>query len=193
MLSRRNLSYPSRRSSPNSSLINRLEPLCFLFPTPVLCFQQLAASFLKTPGVGVPLRDGRCTEAQKCPSVSPLPATLTHSVPRKSFPCHSYANTRDRGVTPPPKFFSPLATRHSPLPLTPFRINTCKSVSKQTTLTSFRINTYEKRGEGGPLSPTTHRPLPTLPTLRLVRVAIGGLETGRFGQGKVSEIERSCK
>src|SRR5713226_2942785 len=28
----------------------------------------------------------------------------------------------------------------------PFRINTCKSVSKQTTLTSFRINTYEKQG-----------------------------------------------
>jgi hypothetical protein len=29
------------------------------------------------------------------------------------------------------------------------RINTCKSVSKQTTLTSFRMNTCEKRGEGG--------------------------------------------
>jgi len=28
--------------------------------------------------------------------------------------------------------------------LNPFRINTCKSVSKQTTLTMFRINTYEK-------------------------------------------------
>jgi hypothetical protein len=33
--------------------------------------------------------------------------------------------------------------------ITPFRINTCKSVSKQRTLTSFTINTYEKhRGEG---------------------------------------------
>ncbi len=31
----------------------------------------------------------------------------------------------------------------------PFRINTCKSVSKQRTLTTFRMNTYEKRGEGG--------------------------------------------
>jgi hypothetical protein len=30
-----------------------------------------------------------------------------------------------------------------------FRINTCKSVSKQMTLTPFRMNTYEKRGEGG--------------------------------------------
>jgi len=33
--------------------------------------------------------------------------------------------------------------------ITSFRINTCKSVSKQRTLTTFRINTYEKRGEGG--------------------------------------------
>src|ERR1700674_73169 len=30
-----------------------------------------------------------------------------------------------------------------------FRINTCKSVSKQMTLTPFRINTYEKQGGGG--------------------------------------------
>src|SRR5712692_5520525 len=31
----------------------------------------------------------------------------------------------------------------------PFRINTCKSDSKQTTLSTFRINTYEKhRGWG---------------------------------------------
>src|SRR6266849_10488791 len=32
----------------------------------------------------------------------------------------------------------------------PFRMNTCESVSKQRTLTPFRINTYEKQGEGGP-------------------------------------------
>jgi hypothetical protein len=38
--------------------------------------------------------------------------------------------------------------------VTTFRINTCKSVSKQTTLTTFRINTYEKPGEGVP--PATH-------------------------------------
>jgi len=36
-----------------------------------------------------------------------------------------------------------------------FRINTCKSVSKQTTLTPFRMNTYEKQGGGGvSISPT---------------------------------------
>src|SRR5712692_1280566 len=33
--------------------------------------------------------------------------------------------------------------------ITTFRINTCKSVSKQRTLTLFRINTYKKQGEGG--------------------------------------------
>ena len=32
--------------------------------------------------------------------------------------------------------------------ITTFRINTCESVSKQTTLTSFRINTCEKHREG---------------------------------------------
>ena len=34
--------------------------------------------------------------------------------------------------------------------VSPFRINTCKSVSKQTTLSTFRMNTYEKQaGWGG--------------------------------------------
>src|SRR5260370_291352 len=34
-------------------------------------------------------------------------------------------------------------------PCKSFRINTCKSVSKQRTLTVFRMNTCEKPGEGG--------------------------------------------
>ena len=33
--------------------------------------------------------------------------------------------------------------------LNPFRINTCKSVSKQTTLSPFRMNTYKKHTGGG--------------------------------------------
>jgi hypothetical protein len=33
-------------------------------------------------------------------------------------------------------------------PASPFKINTCKSVSKQRTLSAFRMNTCEKRGEG---------------------------------------------
>jgi hypothetical protein len=34
------------------------------------------------------------------------------------------------------------------LRLTMFRMNTSKNEAKQATLTSFRINTYEKHGEG---------------------------------------------
>src|SRR5258706_5276092 len=34
--------------------------------------------------------------------------------------------------------------------LSTFRMNTCKSVSKQRTLTPFRMNTCEKPGGGGP-------------------------------------------
>src|SRR5260370_25099665 len=59
--------------------------------------------FLQNTGGGIPLRDFfRCTEALACLFVSPLFATLTHSVSRKSFACHSYANTRDGGVTVAP-------------------------------------------------------------------------------------------
>ncbi len=47
----------------------------------------------------------------------------------------------------------PFSYSPNPLPCPPkiFKINTCKSVSKQTTLTPIRMNTYEKhRGEGAP-------------------------------------------
>ncbi len=223
VFSRRNLSYPSRRSTPNSRPVNLLQfTRCggtLFYPEPrrvrsqksQLLYNQAnpacppwqvyspwrdsclprasrglpslprvrSAKGCKTPGVGVPLRDFvRCTAAQKCLFVSPLLATLRHSVSRKSFPCHSYANTRDGGVTPSPKSFAPLvyperllrrATRHSPLALTTFRINTCKSVSKQTTLTSFRINTYEKRGGGGyPSFPCLQRPASKPPASRTI-------------------------
>jgi hypothetical protein len=148
-----------------------LQTLCPRQKSQPLCNQANPASFQKTPGVwGGPLpsldlhesqvtshksRPSSCAETQKCRSASPLPATLTHSLSRNPFPCHSYANTRDRGVTPAPRFFSPLTTRHSPLQfLNTFKINTCKSVSKQRTSSPFRINTYEKPGGRGraPLS-----------------------------------------
>src|SRR5260370_40890412 len=45
--------HPPRHSTPNSRPFNRLRPLCSLLPAPVLCFQSFAASFPKTPGVGV--------------------------------------------------------------------------------------------------------------------------------------------
>jgi hypothetical protein len=37
-------------------------------------------------------------------------------------------------------------------PINTFRMNTCKSVSKQRTLSPFRMNTYAKTGGGGPSS-----------------------------------------
>jgi hypothetical protein len=50
----------------------------------------------------VPFRPASCAETQKWRFASPLFATLTDSLSRKSFPCHSYANTRDGGVPIPP-------------------------------------------------------------------------------------------
>ena len=97
----------------------------------------------------------RAREAQKALRASPLFATLTHSLSRKSFACHSYANTRDGRAAPSPIFSSALVY---PLALTTFRINTCKSVSKQTTLTSFRMNTCKKRGEGGGIRTLSDNP-----------------------------------
>jgi hypothetical protein len=41
-----------------------------------------------------------CAKTQKHLSASPLFATLTHSLSRNPFVCHSYANTRDRGASP---------------------------------------------------------------------------------------------
>jgi len=128
-----------------------LPSLCALFCIRFLCFQSFAASFCKTPGVGVPpqipplesatsslflalsaasegfplqlqllqlsirrrmriLRDDRELTQSHSPfsplatrpsplSSRPLFATLTHTLSRKSFPCHSYADTRDGSVT----------------------------------------------------------------------------------------------
>src|ERR1700676_211000 len=66
-------------------------------------FSIACALFDKNTGGGIPLQDFvSCAKAQKRLSASPLFATLTHSRSRKSFPCHSCANTRDMGAT----FFS---------------------------------------------------------------------------------------
>src|SRR5260370_29546197 len=178
VLSRTNLAGSSPSTSSISFVAFRLCPsklsvLSFSLPDPL--FSISSALFLQNTRGGIPLRDlARCTEARKCLSVTPLLATLTHSVSRNSFPCHSYANTRDMGVTAP-NFFLPLTPIFDGPPLTSarsvsclvplclcgsfqscpafvlqpdepissifdgsrisFRINTCKSVSKQTTST----------------------------------------------------------
>src|SRR5579859_3304415 len=53
-------------------------------------------------------------------------------------------NTR---VSPSLQFRSPSPS--NPNPRNSFRIRTYRCVSKQTTLSPFRINTYAKKGEGG--------------------------------------------
>src|SRR6202171_446784 len=46
--------------------------------------------------------------------------------------------------------------------LTTFKINSCKSVSKQRTLTPFRMNTYEKNRGSAPPPPVYNQQLPRL-------------------------------
>ena len=73
----------------------------------------LATSQLSTVAHRHSANPSRAPKAQKCVSLSPSPATLTHYLSRKSFACHSYANTRDRGVTTPPNFCGGTANRNS--------------------------------------------------------------------------------
>src|SRR5216683_8324136 len=66
----------SRWQIPRSQkLTASLSSLCPLFRTPFLCFQQLAASFCKTPGVG-----GRC-DLSRPPVTSPLATFRTATTP----------------------------------------------------------------------------------------------------------------
>ena len=118
--------------------------------------------------LALPSRVLSCVEAQKCLFVSSLFATLTDSLSRNSFACHSYANTRDGGAVPS-EFFSLFQSARETSPaLTLFRINTCKSISKQTTLTSIRINTCKKPGGGGwGRIISLRRPLPPIFKYRL--------------------------
>src|SRR5713226_6079255 len=89
----------SRRIIPLRTLFLSLRS----FPRSNRLFSIACGLFLQNTRGGIPLRDlVRCTEARKCLFVSPLLVTLTHSVSRKSFACHSYANTRDGGATVAP-------------------------------------------------------------------------------------------
>ncbi len=88
-----------------------------------------------------------------CRPVASRPGTSSRCKTRKAPPEKSALNKPAEWVTDlrtcVPQGRNPLTARYLRPSLTTFRINTCKSVSKQKTLTIFRINTYEKRGEGG--------------------------------------------
>src|ERR1700676_889159 len=76
----------------------------------------------------------------------------------------------------------PRSNHKAPPHVTTFRMNTCKSVSKQSTLTTFRMNTYEKPRGGGPRhSPLLMIGVPSPPAtaymIELIRHLISGLLT----------------
>ena len=70
-----------------------------------------------------------------------------------SIACALFDKNTGGGIPPssPLPHLRPLLPSH-PLSVSTFRINTCESVSKQTTSSPFRINTYEKTGEGAPVA-----------------------------------------
>ena len=148
MLSRTALSYSSLNGSLNSRPLNRLQPLCRPQKSQLLWNQANPASFPRTPGVGYTLksRPNGITNLPalfKPPSCNLANVILAEPLNLSSTPRPPCSDLHALRVKP----FLAFAGRHAPL--TAFRINTCKSVSKQTTLTPFRITTYAKpRGRG---------------------------------------------
>src|SRR5216684_6007599 len=86
--------------------------------------------------------------------VAPVPAHISKPRPRlctppgRRFPAHSRPSDAPSGASKGAHFAKGCKSAETAT-LTTFRINTCKSVSKQSPLTTFRMNTYEKQGEGG--------------------------------------------
>ena len=88
--------------------LRALELSCLSFSGSRPLISITSRLFCKNTGGGIPPQDAirpakapcRAQKAQKCPPVSPVFATLTHSAFCKSFACHSYANTRDDGASP---------------------------------------------------------------------------------------------
>src|SRR6266446_3607845 len=86
--------------------------------------------------------------------VAPVPAHISKfrarllTPPRRRFPLHCRPSHAASGVSEGAHFAKGCKSAETAT-LTTFRMNTCKSVSKQSTLTTFRMNTYEKKGEGG--------------------------------------------
>jgi hypothetical protein len=157
--SRRGLSRPSLRSIRNSPTPS---------PTFKPCNPQIFGQFLTDPSTTpfhrlssapiAPLSIPQCYASFWSYSSSPKPFLFMGFRPLSIM----------QGVYPPTRhpsprlFFHSLAIHHASFATIPFRSNTYKAATKETTLSIFRINTYEKtRGEGrlcltSPL-PTTQR------------------------------------
>jgi hypothetical protein len=137
VLSRTTLSYPSPHDSLNSRSLSRLRPLCHRQKSQLLWNQANPASFSKLPGWGgYPERNygtpgvGYALKSRPCGISNPCPLLCVGSAPSASQRYPGSAHCPVKGATT-------------------FRINTCKSVSKQRTLTPSRITTYEKPRGGG--------------------------------------------
>ena len=110
----------------------------------------------RSRGVSTAFLSGAKPRGTPTRAVSPFPVAFTPNRPLT--PLSTAFTQSHRGVGYPCVYLhSPRVTSQDcirstckPLPrVTTFRMNTCKSVSKQRTLTSSRMNTYENPGGGG--------------------------------------------
>jgi hypothetical protein len=143
-------------------LLPALKLSCLSFSCPRPLFSIVCGLFCENTGGGIPLPDlhgshlashtsrPSCAKTQKRPPVSPLPATLTDSLSRKSFACHSCANTRDVGAAPS---FSLAVSSLCSLRLCgrqslsmSFRINTCISVASKRLYLPLESTLMKKGG-----------------------------------------------
>src|SRR5260370_349835 len=133
----------------NSRHLNRLQPLCRREKLQPLWNQANPASFSKMPGCGV----GHPERNYGTPRVWVSRTVLRDTAGGISTSGLSGSTLLTILLGEPISSPFCLISDRSSIS---FRISTCKSVSKQTTLTPFIINTYEKPGEGGgSVRPTT--------------------------------------
>ena len=81
-------------------------------------------------------------------ALSPLSTAFTPNRPLT--PLSTAFTQKHRGGVPLYSMVATAGQAAHPKALTPFKMNTCKSVSKSRTLTIFRMNTYVKTRGGGP-------------------------------------------
>jgi hypothetical protein len=122
---------PRRNSFPCISL----PPLSHSQKSQTLCNQANPGSFCKTPGVGYTLTSRPRGISNQHPLL--CVASAPSASRRYPYSAHLPCDESEKRAAPAP---------------TTFRINTCKSVSKQRTLSPSRMNTYEKTGGGVPHS-----------------------------------------
>jgi hypothetical protein len=139
-------------------------------PFPAMLLRTLCAEYaVPAPSFFFQLRTKRSNNAPVSPlSTAFLPRAKSRGTPNRAVsplvvaftpnalatPLES-AFTKNTGVWGTGQFaISPrltlIAQPQNRAPLNTFRMNTCKSVSKQSTLTIFRMNTYAKTGGEGP-------------------------------------------